>query len=110
MFSGRWEQCLDHDAEGKVFLDFDPVCFQQILFCLRWRSIQSTPVANIPMPKLEAAKQVAYEDLVKYLAMEDFMSHCSSKPEPCLQSASTEFVGVRTALGYMPKGTGFRQA
>ena len=32
MFSGRWpEQSLLHDAKGRVFLDFNPVCFRSLL-------------------------------------------------------------------------------
>lgn len=31
MFSGRWEDRLERDSEGRVFLDYNPYCFGKIL-------------------------------------------------------------------------------
>ena len=84
-FSGRWEQCVDHDDEGRVFLDFDPYCFQQILFYLRSCTIRSNAV--VPLPEVEASKRNAYLDLVKYLALEDYMGYCTVNSLRFLQAS-----------------------
>ena len=65
-FSGHWEECLDHDDQGRIFLDFDPYCFQQIVFYLRSRAIQSDPDATMALPEIVAEKQRAFFDLVRY--------------------------------------------
>lgn len=31
MFSGRWEDKLERDTDGRVFLDYNPYCFEKIL-------------------------------------------------------------------------------
>merc|ERR1712216_101693 len=36
MFSGRWEKSFDIDDEGRIFLDFDPDCFAEVLHRLRF--------------------------------------------------------------------------
>ena len=59
MFSGRWEDCLDHDSNGRIFLDFDPYSFQQVLTALRCRpfdlaSSVAPPEAIITPDKLHA--------------------------------------------------------
>lgn len=74
-FSGRWEECLDHDDQGRIFLDFDPYCFQQILFYLRSRSHLSSAEVTAALPEVEAGKEHAYRDLVKYLALEEYMGY-----------------------------------
>lgn len=76
-FSGQWEQCLDHDDQGRIFLDFDPEVFQQILAYLRSRAIFSSPGERPSLPQVEADKQTAYMDLVKYLVLVEFMGYSS---------------------------------
>lgn len=75
MFSGRWEHCLKLDAENRIFLDFDPYCFQEILSHLRCCNIRSSAAADVPLPAVSACKQAAYMQLVKYLALEDYMGY-----------------------------------
>jgi len=39
MFSGRWDESLAVDAQGRPFLDFDPDCFEVVLHQLRLRHL-----------------------------------------------------------------------
>ncbi|KAL3162586.1 protein homooligomerization, variant 2 [Trebouxia sp. C0009 RCD-2024] len=74
-FSGRWEHGLDHDDEGRIFLDFDPDLFQPILSFLRSRAICSNPDARPALVGVDASKQRAFADLVKYLALEEYLGY-----------------------------------
>ena len=56
-------------------MDFAPYCFQQILFYLRSRSNLSSAEATAALPEVEAGKEHAYRDLVKYLALEEYMGY-----------------------------------
>ena len=70
MFSGRWEDCLDRDSNGRVFLAFDPYSFQQILTMLRCRLFD---IANSAAPYkaiITPDKLHAYKCLVDYLGLE----------------------------------------
>lgn len=65
MFSGRWEQNVDQDADGRIFLDFDPYCFQQILSYLRSCKIRRLAVAPASLQRIKAKKLCDYLELVK---------------------------------------------
>ncbi len=68
MFSGRWEDCLDHDSNGRVFLD--PYSFQQILTMLRCRLLDLANSAARYEAIITPDKLHAYKRLVDYLALE----------------------------------------
>ncbi len=70
MFSGRWEDCLDHDSNGRVFLDFDPYSFQQILTMLRCRPFDLANRVVPPEAIITPDKLHAYKCLVDYLGLE----------------------------------------
>ncbi len=53
MFSGRWDQPLDHDSQGRIFLDFEPYCFQQILTSLRCRQLTAGAASKVPGQVIE---------------------------------------------------------
>ena len=66
-----------HDSDGRIFLDFDPYCFQEIVSYLRQRAIDTEPV---PYPAVQPNKQHMFNKLVQYLCLEEYMG----KPqEPC---------------------------
>lgn len=76
-FSGNWEDSLVHDSHGRIFLDFDPYCFQEIVVYLRQRAIDTEPV---PYPAVQPNKQHMFNKLVQYLCLDEYMG----KPqEPC---------------------------
>ena len=74
-FSGRWEDCLDRDDQGRTFLDFDPDLFKHILSFLRSCAICSNADARPSLEGVDATKQKAFTDLVKFLALEDYLGY-----------------------------------
>lgn len=68
MFSGRWEDSFTKDAQGRIFLDFDPDCFEVVLHELRTQSLTSEPIkwASVKAPP---GKQRYFFALRKFLAM-----------------------------------------
>ncbi len=78
-FSGRWEQCLDRDAQGRVFLDFDPYCFQIVLTYLRARWMDNTLGRITPSPSMTGEKEYKYQGLIKYLGLEDYMGYSQAR-------------------------------
>ena len=97
-FNGNWEHCLDRDDQGRIFFDWDPYCFQQILCYLRWRAILSNLNAAPAPPKVEASKQQAYMDLVRYLLLEDYMGYSGSALHFASASSGIQLdEGLRTA-------------
>ncbi len=85
MFNGRWEQRLDRDDQGRIFLDFDPYCFQQILFYLRSRNLLSSAEAIAALPEVDPCKKHAYMDLVKFLLLEEFMGYSGGAAFRCVK-------------------------
>lgn len=82
-FSGRWEDCLDRDDQGRTFLDFDPDLFQLILSFLRSCAICSNPDARPKLARADASKQQAFKDLIKYLGLEDYLGYgCDNRLQP----------------------------
>uniref|UniRef100_A0A7S2HRP4 TLDc domain-containing protein n=1 Tax=Zooxanthella nutricula TaxID=1333877 RepID=A0A7S2HRP4_9DINO len=49
LFSGRWDAALPRDADGRIFLDLDPVQFRAILDWLG-DACRSGPTAELPDP------------------------------------------------------------
>jgi len=93
MFSGRWEQSLDHDSQGRIFLDFEPYCFQQILTSLRCRQLRAEVEKKTAAPPIEHAQEDAYNCLVDYLGLGEALGPClsaeSSTPSEGLKFAHT---------------------
>lgn len=90
--SDLMEQCLDRDDQGRIFLDFDPYCFQQILFYLRSRTLFSSAEATAALPEVEPCKRRAYMDLVKILLLQEYMGYSGSAALQFVQAGS----GVET--------------
>merc|ERR1719253_1267242 len=53
MFSGSWERGHKRDAQGRIFLDADPVCFGRLLSMLRLKAIEdpAAPIATSGVPE-----------------------------------------------------------
>ena len=90
-FSGNWEQCLDHDDQGRIFLDFDPELFKHILLYLRTRML-SSPDDIILLPQFDGHKQQAFNKLIRYLALEEYMG-CADRTAPLAQTVAARADG-----------------
>ena len=66
MFSGRWENKLSRDKDGRVFFDFNPQHFLLILDFLRVKKIASPEKPKVPE---DQAKN--FYSLVEYLGLSD---------------------------------------
>lgn len=66
MFSGNWDRGHKRDAEGRIFLDFDPYCFGRLLSFLRMKAIEQ-PSALIPFPEVND-RRAEFTALGLYLA------------------------------------------
>ena len=70
MFSGRWENKLSRDEDGRVFFDFNPQYFLLILDFLRARKMAS-PENPAPLPKVLEDQVKNFNNLVEYLGLSD---------------------------------------
>ena len=70
MFSGRWEESLERDQDGAVFLDFNPQYFVLILDYLREKRI-AQPGKPIPLPKVADDQLERFNNLLQYLGLND---------------------------------------
>ena len=71
MFSGRWEDSLARDEDGRIFFDFNPQYFVYILDYLRARTIASAENPAPFRPKLAEDQVKHFDDLVEYLGLGD---------------------------------------
>lgn len=69
MFSGRWEKSLDVDEDGRIFLDFDPECFGEVLHQLRL--LQLTGRREVDWSKVAAPerKNEYFRAMLDYLGL-----------------------------------------
>ena len=70
MFSGRWEESLERDQDGAVFLDFNPQYFVLILDYLREKRIAQLG-KPIPLPKVADDQLERFNNLLQYLGLND---------------------------------------
>ena len=68
MFSGRWEDSLSRDENGRIFFDWNPQHFILILEYLRGKTI-ATPKNPSPLPKIPEDQTKTFQNLVEYLGL-----------------------------------------
>jgi hypothetical protein len=68
MFSGRWEEQLQKDKDGRYFLDHDPYCVRKIIDFLRSKKIED-PDDPMPLPIINPEKKNEFSRIVKYLGL-----------------------------------------
>jgi len=71
MFSGRWDESLARDKDGRIFLDHDPELITIIVNYLRTKKIedQSKPVRS---PKIPDGKKDEFETILQYFGLTEF--------------------------------------
>lgn len=69
MFSGRWEEKLSKDAQGRYFLDYQPTCFRKILEYLVAKQLAGED--HIPLVEIDPDLAASFEVLVHYLGLTD---------------------------------------
>ena len=68
MFSGRWEDSLSRDENGRIFFDWNPLYFVFILDYLRAKII-ATSDNPAPLPKVPEDQRKNFLNLVEYLGL-----------------------------------------
>ena len=68
MFSGRWEDSLSRDENGRIFFDWNPDYFVFILDYLRAKMI-ATSDNPAPLPKVPEDQRKNFLNLVEYLGL-----------------------------------------
>lgn len=68
MFSGRWEGSLDLDRGGNIFLDFDPDCFEKVLYQLRLSQISGKKTNWVQVPAPEG-KSKYFHELLEFFTL-----------------------------------------
>ena len=79
MFSGRWEESLSRDENGRIFFDWNPQHFVLILEYLRGKTI-ATPKNPSPLPKIPEDQTKSFQNLVEYLGLSSEFKTVSTVP------------------------------
>ena len=105
MFSGRWEESLERDQDGAVFLDFNPQYFVLILDYLREKRIAQSG-KPIPLPKVADEQLERFNNLLQYLGLSDeivskeiTLSEKFGQHSPEVTVQESETVAVNSPLG-----------
>lgn len=72
MFGPRWAGRQKLDNQGRIFLNYDPYCFEQLLSFLMSKLIEH-PEQPTPLPVIKAEAQAKFAQLVGYLGVKEFL-------------------------------------
>ena len=92
MFGGSWDDSLDLDEDGNIFLDFNPVHFSTLLDYLRTRKYDRK--AKFPVV---TKGQSAFKSMVQYLGITGFDTLSSTECQGLLQ----QFLGRRNGNNFV---------
>jgi len=72
MFSGRWENGLTRDCNGRPFLDVDPCFFEEIVNYCRTKRMQGADETT-PLPQVEDKKRQAFDMFLKFYGLREYI-------------------------------------
>lgn len=98
MFSGRWEDRLTLDKDGRVFFDLNPYALRKIIDYLRLRQLTKAATA-LPAPVVAYDMRTEFNGVVEYLGLEEVF--CPRFPVS-LQLSNPD----STLLNVIPDGAG----
>eukprot|EP01113_Clastostelium_recurvatum_P042515 TRINITY_DN6896_c0_g1_i3.p1 TRINITY_DN6896_c0_g1~~TRINITY_DN6896_c0_g1_i3.p1 ORF type:complete len:318 (+),score=70.57 TRINITY_DN6896_c0_g1_i3:41-994(+) len=105
MFSGRWEDRLDRDKDGNVFLDYNYSFTEKILDYLRALKIKS-PERTLPKPEVTDSQWDDFNDFLQYLALDEhFSSHILTPKKDRFISYPGMIISIEND-GLMARGSG----
>ena len=76
MFSGRWEGSHKHDRKGRIFLNYNPYCFEKLLSYLRSRAI-GRPDHATPAPCIDAEHEADFVALLDHFGLSQHVQRAS---------------------------------
>ena len=80
MFSGRWEESMVRDNNGRIFLDEDPEFIEVIINFLRNKK-REDPTKPARSPKVHVDKKEDFDDIVQYFGLTDYILQDSTMHE-----------------------------
>jgi hypothetical protein len=69
LFSGRWENQLLRDDQGRVFMDVDPKSFMKVLEYLYMVKISEDEDALLPMPEVDESKKDMFDSYLDFFKL-----------------------------------------
>lgn len=72
MFSGRWDQSLDRDASGRIFIDYSPAVFRVLLSYLRCRR-DAPPGQFVPLPVVPVEHRQEFASMLRFFELQRFV-------------------------------------
>ena len=73
-FSGRWEDSLTRDSEGRIFLDYDEELIAIIVNYCREKKIEDPAKPVTSPPYVPPQKQESFQRLLEYFGLVDFFN------------------------------------
>lgn len=73
MFSGRWDDTLARDSEGRFFVDAPPDLFLPLLDFLRQQRLEKEPLSPAERPLLPEGRAWAFAQLLRYYGVHDLV-------------------------------------
>lgn len=70
IFSGRWDDSLERDKSGRIFIDFSPDIFMPLVDFLRQKTIEN-PDDPVEPPEVAHEKMAAFKRMLEYYNMLD---------------------------------------
>jgi len=72
MFSGRLENAITRDKEGRVFVDEDPELVRVIVNFLRYKKKENPVRPSSSLPKIPEGKRAEFKALIDYFGLTEF--------------------------------------
>lgn len=73
MFSGRWDDALTKDTDGRIFIDSTPELFMPLLDFLRQKCIED-PTDPVELPQVPCGRAPDFFRMVSYYGLRDLVS------------------------------------
>ncbi|KAL7464241.1 hypothetical protein ACHAXS_004582 [Conticribra weissflogii] len=81
LFSGRWDEKLPRDRDGRIFFDINPTCFQAIVDYLNELAISTEDNPPEPLSVEDEFQNIMTNQLEFFGLMDKISSSCSMLPE-----------------------------
>ena len=76
-FGLRWVERQKRDSQGRIFLNYDPYCFERILSFLRCKLVEHPDHPTLP-PVVKHESQAEFASLTQFLGLENFISSAAT--------------------------------
>ena len=82
-FSGRWDESMEKDRDGNIFIDQDPVIFLKLVNYLRLRmnnQSRQVPEKQLPKPTYSFCRMLDYYVLMPSVYQQTWIGSCGEFP------------------------------